>query len=293
MGIWARGDRGSRRGAAVALALAMGSAAGPAWAYPTGISGYSGNPGVNGGSDCTSCHTDAAYTIATSISGSTTVAPGALDLSYTISATGTAGGFGFNVSTTGGTLVAVGTDDSRLTNSADPDFDSFDGELTHISPKASASWTFKVNAPSSVGTFTLYGCINPVNLNGTSVGDGAASCNSLAVTVNTTPTAAGDTVNVNEDSGASADLLLTGNDSSGASGGSDPGDSISITAINGSASGTVATTHGSVSRSGNVVRYTPAFNYNGADSFTYTISDSQGATATATVSVTEIGRAHV
>jgi len=31
------------------------------------------------------------------------------------------------------------------------------------------------------------------------------------------------------------------------------------------------------------VTYTPAANYNGADSFTYTISDGQGGTSTATV----------
>ncbi len=34
------------------------------------------------------------------------------------------------------------------------------------------------------------------------------------------------------------------------------------------------------------ITYTPALNFNGADSFTYTVSDGNGGTATATVSVT-------
>ena len=37
------------------------------------------------------------------------------------------------------------------------------------------------------------------------------------------------------------------------------------------------------------ITYTPAANYNGADSFTYTIGDGNGGTATATVNVTVTG----
>ncbi len=45
-------------------------------------------------------------------------------------------------------------------------------------------------------------------------------------------------------------------------------------------------THGSVTRSANRLTYTPQSGYSGADSFTYTISDIKGATATATIKVT-------
>ena len=45
-------------------------------------------------------------------------------------------------------------------------------------------------------------------------------------------------------------------------------------------------THGSVSFTAGGVSYTPAPNYFGPDSFTYTISDSDGAMDTATVNVT-------
>ncbi len=43
---------------------------------------------------------------------------------------------------------------------------------------------------------------------------------------------------------------------------------------------------GTVSRAGNLITYTPKNGYSGTDSFTYTISDTQGATATATINVT-------
>lgn len=287
MGIWARVDRVSRRCAASALALAMGWAAGPAWAESNGIAGHSGNPDPNHGSGatCSECHTGNPYTIAAAISGSTTVAPGATGVAYTISATGSATAFGFNVSATGGTLAANSSNGSRLTTAGTPNFDGIDGELTHISPKAAASWNFTWNAPSSVGVVTLYGCINPVDLSGTSDGDGLRSCGTLDVTVNRTPTAINDIVNLDEDSGQSADLNLRSNDSTGSGSTTDSGDSISIDRIDGSTSTTVDVGNGTVSRSGSVVRYTPDANFNGTETFTYRIIDSQGATATATVTV--------
>jgi len=44
--------------------------------------------------------------------------------------------------------------------------------------------------------------------------------------------------------------------------------------------------HGNVVKAGNTVTYQPGANYNGSDSFTYTISDGQGGNATATVNIT-------
>jgi outer membrane protein OmpA-like peptidoglycan-associated protein/acyl-CoA thioesterase FadM len=67
---------------------------------------------------------------------------------------------------------------------------------------------------------------------------------------------------------------------------SDPdGDPLNIASVQSAA-------HGQVSINANRVAYTPAAGYVGADSFTYTISDNQGLTATATVSVTVTGPAN-
>ena len=59
------------------------------------------------------------------------------------------------------------------------------------------------------------------------------------------------------------------------------GDGLTVTAI-----GTPS--HGVVSRNGDMVTYTPAAGYDGEDSFTYTVSDGKGGTATGTVRVTVV-----
>ncbi len=84
----------------------------------------------------------------------------------------------------------------------------------------------------------------------------------------TPPDAKDDSIAVTEDTPKS--FLPTFNDT---------GVSITITAI-------TAPSHGTVKNASGVVTYTPAANYTGSDSFTYTIRDSVGQTATATVSVT-------
>ena len=60
----------------------------------------------------------------------------------------------------------------------------------------------------------------------------------------------------------------------------DAGDTISITSVQGAVHGTV-----SLSADHQTVTFTPEANYNGAASFTYTITDSHGATSIATVSL--------
>jgi len=57
------------------------------------------------------------------------------------------------------------------------------------------------------------------------------------------------------------------------------GDYLTVTSATGAA-------HGTLSWSGGTISYTPYPDYNGSDSFTYEISDGNGGTATATVSVT-------
>ena len=90
--------------------------------------------------------------------------------------------------------------------------------------------------------------------------------------LNEGPSAADDAITVDYESSANLIDVLA-NDS-------DPdGDTLTITAVSAPAHGTATITGGAIS-------YTPAAGYSGADSFTYTISDGRGGTATASVAVT-------
>ena len=90
--------------------------------------------------------------------------------------------------------------------------------------------------------------------------------------VNDAPEAAGETVNLNEDVPVNIDVLTNDSDLDG--------DTMSIQDF-------VQPEHGTVVNDGNgVFTYTPDSNYNGTDSFTYTITDGNGLTDTATVNLT-------
>ncbi|WP_457605959.1 Ig-like domain-containing protein [Nitratifractor sp.] len=92
-----------------------------------------------------------------------------------------------------------------------------------------------------------------------------------ATSSNNPPTATDDSATVDEDGSVTIDVLA--NDS-------DPdGDTLTIQSV-----GTPA--HGAASASGGQIVYTPNPDYNGPDSFTYTISDGNGGTASATVHIT-------
>src|SRR5204862_281897 len=111
-----------------------------------------------------------------------------------------------------------------------------------------------------------------LNYNGTDsfsyiVGDGyggsATGTVSVSVTaVNDAPVAANDTATTAEDTAVSIAVLANDTDPDG--------DTLT-------ASVATAPTHGSaVANADGTITYTPATNYNGADSFTYTIGDGHG-----------------
>ncbi len=106
-------------------------------------------------------------------------------------------------------------------------------------------------------------------------GKGGTSAATVSVTVtgvNDAPSAVNDAVTLQEDTSATVSVL--NNDS-------DPdGDSLTVSAAGQPQHGTTAV------QNGTSVRYTPAANYHGSDTFTYTISDGNGGTATAAVAVT-------
>ncbi|HZX33873.1 MAG TPA: Ig-like domain-containing protein, partial [archaeon] len=99
-----------------------------------------------------------------------------------------------------------------------------------------------------------------------------ATATSPAVTIlNSAPTANDDNSSTNEDS--SVDISVLANDS-------DPdSDSLAISSVSPPA-------HGSAVNNSTFVSYTPDGNFNGSDSFTYTISDGSSFSNTATVYVT-------
>ena len=89
--------------------------------------------------------------------------------------------------------------------------------------------------------------------------------------VNDAPTAVNDTATVDEDNNALIDVLANDNDIDG--------DTLTISTVSNPYNGVAVIENGKV-------KYTPDANYNGDDNLTYTISDGNGATATATVNIT-------
>jgi hypothetical protein len=105
-------------------------------------------------------------------------------------------------------------------------------------------------------------------------GSDTATVNVTVTPVNDNPDAIDDAATVAEDSGATVIDVLA-NDSIAP----DVGETLSVTAVTQGANGSVTFTPGNVS-------YTPNANFFGSDSFTYTISDGNGGSDTATVNVT-------
>jgi len=97
----------------------------------------------------------------------------------------------------------------------------------------------------------------------------AATVSVTVIAPNDPPTAAAQTVGVDE--GTSVSITLAGNDSNG--------DALTYAIANNPS-------QGSVSLSGNTATYTPNANYSGADSFTFTVNDGNATSAAATVTIT-------
>ncbi len=105
-------------------------------------------------------------------------------------------------------------------------------------------------------------------------GTATATVNVTVTAVNDNPTASNDAITVPKTPAPTVVNVLA-NDSFAP----DVGETLTVTAVTQPANGTVTLVAG-------VVSYTPNANYFGTDSFTYTVSDGNGGTATATVNVT-------
>jgi VCBS repeat-containing protein len=159
-----------------------------------------------------------------------------------------------------------------LVNDVDDDHDT----LTVSRVTQGAHGSVAINGDGTV-TYTPNANFNGDDSFSYAVSDGKAESAYATVRVTITPvnddpTANPDTATTNEDSPVDIPVLTNDTDVDGIS--------LSVVSVTNGLHGST-----SVNPDG-TVRYTPVLNYNGADSFTYTISDGAGGSATGTVSVT-------
>ena len=132
------------------LSFAMLASSGLAFAEKNGISGYSGNPGINSGRSCDYCHFGGtAPTV--DIAGPMTVTPGSTSR-YTLTISGGQSAWGgLDVSATLGALSAIMGQGTKLSS----------GELVHSAEKAAVggnvTFDFNWTAPSTAGDVAIYG----------------------------------------------------------------------------------------------------------------------------------------
>jgi len=159
-------------------------------------------------------------------------------------------------------------------NDSDPNGDSL--SITSVSSPAHGSVTFAANsvtytpASSYVGPDSFTYTITDSN--------GASATATVSVTVTDTnqpPNAVTDALTAQLNTAITFDPRVNDTDPNG--------DTLTIASATTPVHGTTAVV------AGTAVRYTPATGYLGADSFSYTLSDGQGGSDTATVSVTVAG----
>ena len=161
---------------------------------------------------------------------------------------------------------------SGILNATDPDGN------TLVYNIVSTPGLGQVSLDQDTGSFTY----SPNgNANGTDsfsfkVTDGNLDSNVAKVTItivssNHPPVTADDVMSTNEDSAVTINVLANDSDLDG--------DAITLTSVGQASSGTVT-------RSGNNVVYMPHANFNGADTFSYAVTDAKGAIATGKVVIT-------
>ncbi|MBN2534616.1 MAG: tandem-95 repeat protein, partial [Spirochaetales bacterium] len=171
--------------------------------------------------------------------------------------------------------TATTSEDTAVTIDVRANDTDMDGDTLSISSVGTPSnGTAAINAGRIVYT-------PDANYNGNdsftyTVSDGKGGTDTATVTVtvnavNDAPVAADDSASTNEDTAVTIDVLANDTDIDG--------DTLSIASAGNPANGTAAVNAGKIV-------YTPDANYNGTDSFTYTVSDGHGGTDTATVTVT-------
>ncbi|MEM7206604.1 MAG: tandem-95 repeat protein [Pseudomonadota bacterium] len=272
-------------GASIQAALAnngAGTGGGDLW--PTGYHNNTAN--------CTSCHGTFNSLDSTTLNftGDTTPDPGETH-AYSVRLSSPSGSnSGVNAAfyeLSGGS--PTGSSLSGLTES-DADVRIIGNEIVHQDPGTSgATYSFSWTPPTSldVGDYRLFACMNDGNGNNLADAGDEVHCDTLNLTLNSDPVAVADdrtSVSILEDGGSVSITNVLGNDFSGSPVGAgsnrnDSGDNISITSDTDG-------TKGVVTRSGSTLFYNPNNDdSNGSDTFTYTITDSEGGTDVGTVTV--------
>jgi CshA-type fibril repeat protein len=159
-----------------------------------------------------------------------------------------------------------------LANDTDPDGDV----LSTDSVTQPANGTVVIN-PNDTVTYTPDPGFNGADFFSYEVCDTAQACDSASVTVlvasvNDPPVANDDAATTDEDTPVTIDVLANDTDADG--------DALSVSSVTPPANGSA------VINPDNTVTYTPDPDFNGTDSFDYTVSDGNGGTDTATVTVT-------
>jgi large repetitive protein len=172
----------------------------------------------------------------------------------------------------GSTSEETATTITALANDSDPDGDSLS-----IQSATQPSDGTVVNNGTSV-TYTPATDFNGIDSFTYTISDGnggTATANvSIAVSaINDVPIAQDDSASTNEESAIALPVLVNDTDADG--------DPLSVQSVTQPA-------NGSVIDNGTSITYAPAPDFNGIDSFSYTVSDGNGGTATANVNVTVI-----
>ncbi len=174
--------------------------------------------------------------------------------------------------------ASVDEDSSVEIDVLDNDTDLDGDDLTIISAGPATKGTVTVKSGGLKVVYTPDSDWNGTDSFTYTISDGNGGTDTATVTVTVTamndaPEANDDTASVNEDSNVEIDVLDNDTDLDG--------DNLTIISAGSATNGTVTVKSGGLK-----VVYTPNSDWNGTDSFTYTISDGNGGTDTATVTVT-------
>ena len=173
-----------------------------------------------------------------------------------------------------GTLTT--TEDTMASGTLSASSSAGDALTYHLVSHGSKGTVTLTNATTGAYTYTPNPNVSGSDTFSFRVSDGAMNSNTAMVTVtiapvNDTPVAGNDTATTTEDTAVTISVLANDTDADG--------DTLTVASI-------TQATNGTAVANGTGVTYTPKDNFHGSDTFSYTVSDGHGGTATGTVTLT-------